>query len=75
MARRFKAEDMTRRIQRFLKCLELPELDASDVSNYLTQQLFILRKSDDSDTSTPSQKLNMISSLGPRQVCQYQVLV
>ena len=64
---------LVRQIQRFLKCLEHPEFDKQQTQTYLTQQLFILRPNNDQKNATLTELLDYIGSLGPRQVCQYQV--
>jgi hypothetical protein len=66
-----RSEELVRNVQRFLKCLDEPNLDVKEAHEWLTRQLFVLLPEQEQGAS-PAQLLSYVASLGRRQVCQHQ---
>ena len=59
-------------LRRYLKCNDIPEHNRQQTHSHLLKQLFLLRP-DEEYNKESSELMGFLSSLGPRQICQYQV--
>jgi len=58
-------------LRRYLKCNDIPEHNRQQTHSHLLKQLFLLRP-DEEYNKESSELMGFLSSLGPRQICQYQ---
>jgi hypothetical protein len=69
---RIRPDKLGAHLKKYLKCKELPEHSKRQTVEYLTKQLFIMRPEEEYRKDY-NQLMGYLASLGPRQVCQYQV--
>jgi hypothetical protein len=69
---RIQPAKLTAHLQRYMKCKDLPEHDRRQAQGYLLKQLFLMRPLQEQNKD-PAELLQYLTSLAPRQVCQYQV--
>jgi hypothetical protein len=69
---RIRPDKLGAHLKKYLKCKELPEHSKRQTVEYLTKQLFIMRPEEEYRKDY-TQLMGYLASLGPRQVCQYQV--